>query len=204
MNPIVFVVLTAILIGGAFYLVALPILQHARRASAPPSFTLEQERLDDLIASRDAMFQALRELNFDHRVGKITDEDFMAFEAHLKHNAAESLRALDEWEKEADEELDRIVERAVRARKQYLASEGGAERRPADYDRICAKCGRPASIADRYCGGCGAPLPEGAAREPTPVLACPTCGQPYHAEDRFCAGCGQTLAVDDSTERAAA
>jgi rubrerythrin len=158
MNPIVFVVLAAILIGGAFYLVALPILQHARQGSSPPSLTSEQERLEDLFANRDTAFQALRELNFDHRVGKITDEDFVAFEAHLKRNAAGTLRALDEWEGEADSDFNQVIERAVQARKQRLISEtvaGGSDEAGA---WVCSRCGKPAFAADRFCGGCGEPL----------------------------------------------
>jgi hypothetical protein len=196
MNSIVFVVLAAILIGGAFYLVALPVLQHARRVTAPSSLTLEQERLDDLLANRDAAFQALRELNFDHRVGKITDEDFVEFEDHLKRNAAESLRALDEWEGEAGDDLDQAVEWAVQARKQGLTGEADEDRPSVNDGRICSKCDRPASAGDRFCGGCGAPLPDSAPPQPASTLACPTCGHPRRAEDKFCAGCGQQLEVD--------
>ncbi len=204
MNPIVFLMLTAALIGGAFYLVALPILKHARRVSAPPSLTSEQERLDDLLANRDAAFQALRELSFDHRVGKITDEDFVAFEAHLKRNAAETLRALDDWDGEAEDDLDQVLERAIQTRKQYMARDRDSGRPTEDDDRICSKCGRPASATDRFCGGCGTPLSDSPAptTQTTPALACPNCGHPNLAGDKFCAGCGQGLAVEASATAA--
>ena len=203
MNSIVFVVLAAILIGGAFYLVALPILQHARRVSTPPSMTLEQERLDDLLANRDAAFQALRELNFDHRVGKITDEDFVAFEAHLKRNAAGTLRALDEWEGEAGDDPDQAVEQAIQARRQTLVTEDDANRPSVNDGRICSNCGKPAFAGDRFCGGCGAPLPDSLPPPPASTLACPTCGHPRSAEDKFCAGCGQRLEMDSTASSAA-
>lgn len=202
MNPIVFVVLAAILIGGAFYLVALPILQHARRVSAPPSLTFEQERLDDLLADRDAAFQALRELNFDHRVGKITDEDFVAFEAHLKLNAAACLRALDEWEQGADGAIEDVVERAVQARKQTLIRTGMAGRTEEGNGRPCPKCGNPAAPEDRFCGSCGAPLPNAPPSQAAASLECPACGHPHLAGDRFCPGCGRTLEVEASTQGA--
>lgn len=95
MNPIVFVFLAAVLIGLAFYLVALPLIQHACRNDSYEEVSSEEERLAELLAQRDSAFQALRELSFDHRVGKITDEDFVAFEVGLKQNAAETLRVLD-------------------------------------------------------------------------------------------------------------
>lgn len=201
MNPIVFVVLAAILIGGAFYLLALPILQHARRVSAPPSLTLEQERLDDLLADRDAAFLALRELTFDHRVGKITDEDFAAFEAHLKRTAAASLRALDEWEQETDTALEDIVERTVHVRKQTLIRAGLVGGMREGDGRNCLKCGAPAALEDRFCGSCGAPLSDAAPRhKATAPLACPACGLPHLPGDKFCPGCGQTLEVEASAQ----
>ncbi len=88
MSPIVFIVLAAALIGLAFYLAALPLLKEARRQVQPAPVVSEQEHLAELMAQRDAAFQALRELSFDYKVGKITDEDFTAFEANLKQNAA--------------------------------------------------------------------------------------------------------------------
>lgn len=196
MNPIVFLVLAVVLIGGAFYLVALPILQHARRASTPPSLTSEQEHLDNLLANRDSAFQALRELSFDHRVGKITDEDFIAFEAYLKRNAAETLRALDEWEGEADDHLDQIMERAIQERAHALKSDHNVGLDGPD-GRICPKCGKLASAADRFCGGCGAALPAlpTPATLSAPELTCPHCGRAYQPGDKFCAGCGQGLVV---------
>jgi len=202
MNPIVFVVLAAILIGGAFYLVALPILQHARRVSAPPSLTQEQERLDDLLADRDGAFQALRELNFDHRVGKITDEDFVAFEAHLKRNAAACLRALDEWEREADSAVDAEMEQAIHVRKQTLIRAGMSGRTEEGGSRACPKCGNPAALEDRFCGGCGALLPDASPRQATAALECPNCGYHHLAGDKFCPGCGQMLEVDVSAQGA--
>lgn len=196
----VFIILAAILIGGAFYLVALPILQHARRVSAPPPLTLEQERLDDLMADRDAAFQALRELSFDHRVGKITDEDFIAFEAHLKRNAAACLRALDEWEQEADSSLEGVVEKAIDTRKQALSRAGMTGRSEEGGARTCPKCGNPSAPEDRFCGGCGVPLPDAPARQATAAFACQACGHPHLAEDRFCPGCGQTLGIEASAQ----
>lgn len=202
MNPIVFVVLAAILIGGAFYLVALPILQHARRVSAPPSLTMEQERLDDLLADRDAAFQALRELNFDYRVGKITNEDFVAFEAHLKRNAAACLKALDEWEQETESTFDGVLEQAIHARKHTLIRADLADRVEEGDGRTCPKCGNPAALEDRFCAGCGAPLSAAPPRQATTALKCPACGHLHLAGDRFCPGCGQTLEVEASAQGA--
>ena len=155
MNPIVFVFLAAVLIGLAFYLVALPLIQHARRNDSYEEVSSEEERLAELLAQRDSAFQALRELSFDHQVGKITDEDFVAFEVGLKQNAAETLRALDRWEAETDDELDSVMEAAIRSRKAALICVP-----PATDGRVCGKCETPAAAGDRFCAKCGSALPE--------------------------------------------
>jgi hypothetical protein len=115
------------------------------RAAAPSA---AQETLEELLAQRDAAFQALRDLNFDHRVGKISDEDFAVFEANLKQVAADALRALDEWEQEADRLLEGVVWRQAKARR---PAEGESDRR-------CPECGRLAAPEDKFCASCGARL----------------------------------------------
>ncbi len=177
-----FIVLAILLVAAALLAVAYPILAKAPNAKAATTAT---ETLDELLAQRDAAMQALRELNFDHRVGKISDEDFAIFEASLKHEAAQALRALDEWEAQADDDLEQDMEREIAARRSQLTT--GA--------RVCPSCGRPAADDDKFCAICGAPL----AQAPAPVTvsveepSCPKCGRRAEPGDRFCAGCGQAL-----------
>ncbi len=177
-------IVSAILLAAvAMFAVAYPIVLRSR--SARPAAVSAQEALDELLAQRDATFQALRELNFDHRVGKITDGDFVAFEAHLKQAAANSLRALDGMETEIDEELDRVIEHTVRQRHAALVAGG----------RPCPACGKPASPEDKFCAACGAALPAetAPAKAAAATQACPGCGQPYQPGDLFCAKCGRAL-----------
>ena len=55
---------------------------------------LERRRLE-LIEERDRALAALKELEFDHRTGKITDEDYRAAVGPLRRRAAEALQALE-------------------------------------------------------------------------------------------------------------
>ena len=54
----------------------------------------ERERLL-LAEERDRALAALKELEFDHRTGKISDEDYRELVGPLRRQAAEALRALD-------------------------------------------------------------------------------------------------------------
>ena len=55
---------------------------------------LELRRLA-LIEERDRSQDALRELEFDHRTGKLSDEDYRALVGPLRRRAAEARRALE-------------------------------------------------------------------------------------------------------------
>jgi hypothetical protein len=55
---------------------------------------LEQRRLT-LAEERDRSLAALKELEFDHRTGKVSDEDYRALVTPLRRRAAEALRALE-------------------------------------------------------------------------------------------------------------
>ncbi|MFN8223940.1 MAG: hypothetical protein U0R50_11930 [Gaiellales bacterium] len=55
-----------------------------------------EQRLVDAIESRDRALAALKELEADHRAGRVTDDDYRAAVGPLRQEAAASLRALDE------------------------------------------------------------------------------------------------------------
>jgi hypothetical protein len=51
-----------------------------------------------LAEERDRALAALKELEFDHRTGKVSDEDYRAQVGPLRRRAAEALRALEAGE----------------------------------------------------------------------------------------------------------
>ena len=54
----------------------------------------ERRRLE-LIEERDRALAALKELEFDHRTGKVSDDDYRDLVGPLRRRAAEALKALD-------------------------------------------------------------------------------------------------------------
>lgn len=88
--------LGALLAVGCVVLVALPYLREpevGRDAIDEPG-ELEQRRLA-LSESRDRALGALKELELDHRTGKVSDEDYRALVGPLRREAAEALRELE-------------------------------------------------------------------------------------------------------------
>ena len=64
----------------------------------------EQAARIALEEERDRALAALKELEFDHRTGKVSDEDYRALVGPLRRRAAETLRALEREKSVPDEE----------------------------------------------------------------------------------------------------
>lgn len=71
----------------------------------------EQERLR-LLERRDRALAALKELEFDHRTGKIADADYEASVGPLRREAAEAMRALEPMAAPVPEPAEKVDARA--------------------------------------------------------------------------------------------
>ena len=91
-------VLGAVLAIGCVVFVSRPFLRE-------PALAADADRLYEpdaavrrrlsLYEERDRALAALKELEFDHRTGKVSDEDYAALVGPLRRQAAEALRALE-------------------------------------------------------------------------------------------------------------
>jgi histidinol-phosphate/aromatic aminotransferase/cobyric acid decarboxylase-like protein len=92
---------------AAVLIVALPFLRRPGLSAAEDSLgepdELERRRLE-LAEERDRALAALKELEFDHRTGKVSDEDYRVLVGPLRRRAAEALRALEPRSREAEAE----------------------------------------------------------------------------------------------------
>jgi hypothetical protein len=107
--------LAAVVAVLAVVFVARPFL----RDPAPASDRLDElapearQRLA-LAEERDRALAALKELEFDHRTGKVSDDDYRAQVGPLRRRAAEALRALDSREQDRHERVPASEEHAGR------------------------------------------------------------------------------------------
>ena len=88
--------LAALLVVLAVAFVARPFLREPEPVSdrLDELSDLERKRLE-LAEERDRALAALKELEFDHRTGKVSDDDYREFVGPLRRRAAEALRALE-------------------------------------------------------------------------------------------------------------
>jgi hypothetical protein len=103
--------LALVLGAGLALLVVLFVARPFLREPSPASdrldepSELERRRLE-LVEERDRALAALKELEFDHRTGKVTDEDYRRQLGPLRRSAAAALRAL---EPRAEAQHERIA-----------------------------------------------------------------------------------------------
>jgi len=89
-------VLAAALAVACVVVVALPFL----RETEPESDSLDdldadERRRLELLEARDRALAALRELEFDHRTGTVSDEDYRSQVGALRRDVASTLQALE-------------------------------------------------------------------------------------------------------------
>jgi rubrerythrin len=156
----------AILVG--LYLYA-PVLEHGGRR-----LTAEEHELSTLFAERDRVVNALQELDFDYKLGKIPEEDYPLQRAALLQKGADILRKIDSYSPQADtaQETEARIEKAVAARRADASAKPReltdddiesliASRRKARKNKsagFCPKCGKPVLTSDKFCPSCGKSL----------------------------------------------
>lgn len=120
---------------------------------------------------REAVLTALRDLDFDFKTGKISDEDYQPLRAQLVAEAAQYIEA---EEKEA-EQLEALIQARRAGRRQ---------------NGTCQHCGAAMQADQRFCAKCGS-----AAKNES----CPSCGKEIHTGDLFCTSCGTKVEVQLET-----
>lgn len=126
----------------AVALVAYPLL-------APPRDEEEDldppEDLDELHRRKESTYSAIKELEFDFRTGKLSEEDFRELDARYRTDALDLMDAIEAWE----EDGGGAAPEAHDVEAEPLIEDG-------DGEALCGECGAVVSPAHRFCGACGA------------------------------------------------
>jgi hypothetical protein len=141
----------------------------------------EEQSLSTWLARRDRVLDALQELDFDYKLGKIPEADYPAQRAHLLQQGADILKHLDTLrppDAPAHARAADALESAIAARRaQSLAVAGNGvvansvtlpddnietllanrrRTRKTKFSGFCAQCGHPQQANDKFCSKCGA------------------------------------------------
>lgn len=91
----IYLILGALIAAAAVVVVALPFVRSTGDDELLDAPTPAAEQRLALMEERDRALAALKELEFDHRTGKIDDVDYRTLVGPLRRAAAEALQALD-------------------------------------------------------------------------------------------------------------
>lgn len=153
------------------------------------------EELEELYRRKESTYSALKELEFDFKTGKLSEEDFNELDARYRNDALDILEALDSAEKGTPATPTRRTGSAAKRPKPQPVA-------PVLEAGECRECGRVNTEGSRFCASCGNTLEEGEgpsvvadADEDLPghdddADVCGECGREFEPGHKFCAGCG--------------
>ena len=101
------VLLAALISLVAIYYTVSPLLQAGR---ATP--LVEDDKLVELLGRKDAILQAIKDLEFDYRVGKMSQEDYQRLDQRLRRQAIGLIQQIERLAPESaslDEQLESII-----------------------------------------------------------------------------------------------
>ncbi len=115
--------------------VAYPLLQKSQHKV---SFAVNHQN-EDLLARKNEIYAAVRDIDFDYRMGKLSEEDYASLREQYKQEAVKIMHA-----------LDRMAGHTPPEPKRGGAKDGNT--------RFCHSCGAQTQRADEFCSACGAHL----------------------------------------------
>ena len=137
------IVVAALVAALALAFTVWPLLNREPRLPAA-----DDSPVADLIARKDALLRSLKEIEFDHTMGKLSDEDFQRLDGTLRRQAVTLLKQIEKVSPELAVH-DAAIEAAVAERRG----------RPAGHEhRHCTQCGVIMNPGDKFCAVCGASL----------------------------------------------
>ncbi len=114
------------------------------------------ESIRELQIRKDNAYAAIRELEFDLNMGKLSNDDFETLKEQYTVEALDCLKAIDQLqqqEKRAGDYKQEPPEGQVK--EEIFARRAGKKKKAVIY---CVQCGAGSSHQDRFCHACGTQL----------------------------------------------
>ena len=136
----------AALVILAGYYVLSPLFRETKEAK--DTGLPDETELDRLLDRKAVIYRNLKDLNFEHALGRLTDADYRRLEADYKNDAALLLQKQDQLGDSKD--LDNALESNIAARKAALFAAA-----PDRKTHSCPSCGADIVPGKKYCADCG-------------------------------------------------
>ncbi len=96
----------------------------------------QNHRAEDLEARKLEIYSAIKDIEFDYEMGKLSEDDFLALRDKYKAEAITVLR-----------QLDQLSQARGKKQRRGQAAKG---------QRFCTQCGNAINATDKFCANCGA------------------------------------------------
>jgi hypothetical protein len=160
------VALAALISLLAIYFSVSPLLQPGRA-----SLVLDDDKLAGLLGRKDAILQAIKDLEFDYRVGKMSEEDYQRLDQRLRRQAIGLMQQIEKLAPASaslDEQLESIIAQFRQtsvapvpdASKSVNGDAPIATPTTSSPTRFCTQCGKPLEAGHKFCAYCGTPVTE--------------------------------------------
>ena len=158
-------VVVAVLISlFAIYFAVSPLLQAGH---ATP--LIEDDKLTELLGRKDSVMQAIKDLEFDYRLGKMSEEDYQRLDQRLRRQAIGLLQQIEKVAPESATLEDQLEGIIAQFRKTTVAATAAAPTAKATVNapvaaekspvvRFCTQCGKPTEPSHKFCAQCGTPI----------------------------------------------
>ncbi len=208
------------LAGGALILVIMLVWGSVQALAGESELTFEEAfSMGARTAEEEqkrAVLRALKDLEYERSVGKISDEDYQEYSARYRSEAKRLIRNMDESMAEArkrveqdlakrleklgpepeEEDEDASEELAPSADEKVVEAKSNPEHAPPVADRPakkllrpCAACHTQNELDARFCKSCGAPMAEQGQH------LCSHCPARYPEAENACPECGTEKGV---------
>lgn len=134
-------VLILILVASITYM-SQPLLR--KRRQGPPARGSSNGQLGELTARKESLISAIKELEFDYEMGKLSEEDFRELNDRYR---AEALEVMERLARRGDSKTSIELEIEIRKR-----------RKRGTPQTVCPNCAGPVRETYRYCTHCGTPI----------------------------------------------
>jgi hypothetical protein len=139
---------------GAGYWVGYPLLKPRKFDS--PIEPNSEDSLANVKIEKEEIYSAIKEMELDHKMGKLSQEDYLNLREKYRDKAIGSLKRMDELERkgEVPKDIEDEIEREVSTLR--MGGKTGKPRKAAAV--YCTQCGKKGSPEGRFCSWCGARL----------------------------------------------
>lgn len=151
-------IIIAVIIVAVIAFIAYPLFTKSRGQMIEAS-----NPYDTIVSQRDSAYAALRDLDLDFQLGKLSESDYTSLRDKYKARAAVALQELDaahaaDAQAALEAQVAQIRQPAVDDLEAEIARVRSAKTKTVTASAFCAKCGTARQPGDQFCAKCGSQL----------------------------------------------